>query len=128
MMAKSITGWGLICLIFVAFIFLLLEVTTEVKEVKSLSEVISEQVDLEEINLSKNSMIYDRNGDVISEVFRDENRIYLPYEEIPSVVIDAFISTEDQRFFEHKGYDAIGIARAIMANARMMGLKKALVQ
>ncbi len=117
-MLKSITGWTLSSIIFIAFIFLMIEVSAEVKEVKSLSDVINEQVNLEEIVLSNNSLIYDRNGDVISEVFQGENRVYLPYEEIPSVVIDAFIATEDQRFFEHKGYDAIGIARAILANVR----------
>ncbi|MDT8862360.1 penicillin-binding protein [Alkalihalobacillus sp. MEB130] len=123
-MTKSITGWGLIGLTFVIFIFLMVEVTAEVKEVKSISDVLQEHVNLEEIALSKNSLIYDRNGDVISEVFRDENRIYLPYNEIPNVVIDAFIATEDQRFFEHKGYDAIGIGRAILSNARQSGIEE----
>ncbi|WP_332693970.1 transglycosylase domain-containing protein [Halalkalibacter lacteus] len=117
-MLRSSTGWIFIIFTFIAFTFLLMEVTAEVQEVRTLSEVLNERVDLEEIVVSKNSMIYDRNGDVVSEVFRDANRIYLPYEEIPTVIIDAFIATEDQRFYEHKGYDAIGIARALLQNAR----------
>ncbi|WP_227940374.1 transglycosylase domain-containing protein [Alkalihalobacillus deserti] len=117
-MLRSSTGWILIGLIFIVFIFLLVEVKAEVKEVKTLSDVIQDHVDLSGISLSTNSLMTDRNGDVISEIYRDVNRVYLNYDEIPTLVVDAFIATEDQRFFEHKGYDAIAIARAIRANAK----------
>ncbi|MFC0561710.1 transglycosylase domain-containing protein [Halalkalibacter alkalisediminis] len=123
-MLKSSTGWILIGLIFIAFTFLLVEVTAEVKEVKTLSDVLQDHVDLNDISLSSNSFMTDRNGDVISEIYRDTNRVYLNYDEIPALVIDAFIATEDQRFFEHKGYDAIAIARAIMANAKQEGIEE----
>jgi penicillin-binding protein 1A len=123
-MLKSSTGWILIGLIFIAFTFLLVEVTAEVNEVKTLSDVLQDHVDLKEISLSTNSVMIDRNGDIISEIYRNANRIYLPYEEIPSLVIDAFIATEDQRFFEHKGYDFIAIARAILANAQQESIEE----
>ncbi|MFC0470555.1 transglycosylase domain-containing protein [Halalkalibacter kiskunsagensis] len=123
-MLRLSTGWIFILIIFIAFSFLLFNVTAEVQEVKTISDVLNERANLEEIVISKNSLIYDRNGDVVSEVFRDANRIYLPYEEIPSVIIDAFIATEDQRFFEHKGYDAIGIGRALLQNARQDGIEE----
>jgi penicillin-binding protein 1A len=123
-MLRSSTGWISIVFTFIAFMFLLLNVTAEVQEVKTLSDVLNERVNLDEIVISKNSLIYDRNGDVVSEVFRNENRIYLPYEEIPTMIIEAFIATEDQRFFEHKGYDAIGIARALLQNVRHEGIEE----
>ncbi|GAE37479.1 transglycosylase domain-containing protein [Halalkalibacter akibai] len=123
-MLKSSTGWILIGLIFIAFMFLLVEVTAEVKEVKTLSELIESHVDLKEVTLSSNSVITDRNGDIISEIYRDANRVYLSYDQISPFIIDAFIATEDQRFFEHKGYDFIAITRAILSNARQESIEE----
>ncbi len=117
-MVKASTGWLIIILLFIGFSVLLLEVTAEVHDVQSLSQVLDGQVELDEIALSTNSSIFDQNGKLISTIFRDTNRIYLPYDDIPKLVIDAFISTEDKRFYEHKGYDSIGIARALFSNAQ----------
>lgn len=106
-MIKMTIGWiftGLACLIFS---FFLIEATAEMKEVKTLSEIMGEKIDFQTIDLASNSYMYDQHGDLISELYSEQNRIYLPYEEIPNEVIDAFIATEDQRFFEHRGYDAI---------------------
>ncbi|WP_448582299.1 penicillin-binding protein 1A [Thermaurantiacus sp.] len=50
--------------------------------------------------------------------FARERRIFLPYEEIPKVVIDAFLSAEDKTFFSHGGLDFPGIATAIVTNIR----------
>jgi len=44
--------------------------------------------------------------------FTLENRIYAPLKDIPQHMQDAFIASEDQRFWEHDGIDPIGIARA----------------
>jgi len=47
-----------------------------------------------------------------------ERRRYVPLASIPKQVIDAVLTTEDRRFFEHAGVDPIGIARAIVTNLR----------
>lgn len=39
-------------------------------------------------------------------------------EELPQVLVDAVLATEDRRFYEHDGIDLIGIARALVANLR----------
>lgn len=123
-MMKIITGWIFILFSLVTFSFFLIEVTAEVQDIQTLSEKINEKVDFTSIKLPTNSTIYDRNGNIISEVYRNENRIYLSYDSIPTQVINAFIATEDQRFFEHKGYDAIAIARALLANIRHQGIEE----
>ena len=41
-----------------------------------------------------------------------EDRVEVAYEDIPQVVIDAVIATEDKNFFEHQGADPVGLARA----------------
>lgn len=42
----------------------------------------------------------------------------LTYKDIPPNLVNAFIASEDQRFYEHQGVDPRGISRAIWANLR----------
>ncbi|MFH1223518.1 MAG: PBP1A family penicillin-binding protein [Pseudomonadota bacterium] len=59
--------------------------------------------------------VFDKNGVLIGEFFR-ENRQIIPYSKIPPIVIQAFVASEDGKFFEHKGLDFAGIFRAMIAN------------
>ncbi|RZJ32735.1 MAG: penicillin-binding protein 1A [Brevundimonas sp.] len=59
--------------------------------------------------------VYAGDGTLIGE-FSDERRIYVPYEQIPLPVIQAFLSAEDSRFFEHGGIDVSGLGRAMFKN------------
>lgn len=53
--------------------------------------------------------------------FARERRIYLPYSEIPPVIVQAVTSAEDKTFFEHEGLDYAGIANAVLVNIQNMG-------
>ncbi|MFH1830035.1 MAG: PBP1A family penicillin-binding protein [Pseudomonadota bacterium] len=65
---------------------------------------------------------------LISEVFADDGtkiaefwtecRIFTPYDKIPKRLVQAFVDSEDSRFFEHRGVDMRSIARAFVANLR----------
>ncbi|MBU3029416.1 penicillin-binding protein 1A [Paracoccus marinaquae] len=57
------------------------------------------------------SRIYSGEGMLIDE-FAEERRIFVPSEEIPDLVKEAFISAEDKNFFIHPGYDVRGIIGA----------------
>lgn len=48
----------------------------------------------------------------------EQNRICVPLTDVAPCVIKALISTEDRRFFSHKGIDPRGILRATYANLR----------
>ncbi len=61
--------------------------------------------------------IYDRRGEIISELYT-ERRTILPLNEIPVNLQNAFLATEDQSFFSHWGINLKGIARAMIANLR----------
>ncbi len=63
------------------------------------------------------SRIYSGQGLVMDE-FARERRIFTPVDEIPSLVKDAFISAEDKNFYHHKGYDPLGILKALVEAAR----------
>jgi len=65
--------------------------------------------------------VHANDGSLIGE-FAREKRIYIPATAIPKRVIHAFVSAEDQNFFQHTGLDFQGIARAVVKNAqRIMG-------
>lgn len=56
--------------------------------------------------------IHAQDGSLISE-FARERRIFVPIHTVPKLVIAAFLSAEDKRFFDHGGLDFQGIARAV---------------
>ena len=69
---------------------------------------------LVDYNPSKTSVIYDKNGDRIANVFYKKNRFYVPYNEIPPRVIEALVAIEDTTFFEHPGINVEAILRAVV--------------
>lgn len=56
------------------------------------------------------SLILASNGAVIGKVFAEE-RTNVRWKDLPTHVVDALVSTEDQRFFEHSGVDAFSYVR-----------------
>lgn len=59
--------------------------------------------------------VYAGDGTLIGE-FSDERRIYVPYEQIPTPVVQAFLAAEDRNFFQHGGIDVSGLGRAMFKN------------
>ncbi|MDB6178001.1 penicillin-binding protein 1A [Paracoccus sp. Z330] len=66
------------------------------------------------------SRIYSGEGRLIDE-FAQERRIFVPIEDIPDLVKQAFISAEDKNFYIHPGYDLRGILGAAYEAARSGG-------
>lgn len=75
------------------------------------------ELDPEILKDSISSTIYDKNGEEITKI-GSVNRDYVQYDEIPELVRDAFIATEDSRFFDHHGIDPIRLGGAVIANFR----------
>src|ERR1035437_9607445 len=69
--------------------------------------------DLENPQANLASEIYANDGTTLMGKIYAENRSPVDFKDISPHVIDALISTEDVRFYEHSGIDAIAIARAI---------------
>lgn len=67
--------------------------------------------ELREVRLQTPMQVYSADGELIAQ-FGEIRRIPLKLEEIPQPLINAFLATEDQRFYHHFGIDPIGVGRA----------------
>jgi penicillin-binding protein 1A len=63
-------------------------------------------------------------NNAIASFSAEEDRINVPLGEIPHVVIDAVLATEDRDFFQHGGVDPVGIARAFYNDVRGRGVQQ----
>ena len=66
-------------------------------------------------HLNAYSIVYSEEDEVVGK-FLMENKIPIPYEQIPRSLVLAFVAAEDAEFFQHKGVDYRGIARAMFKN------------
>lgn len=67
--------------------------------------------------MAQATTILDANNAPAFTIFK-EQRIEIPFEKISKNLIDAVISVEDQRFYDHNGVDPIRIAAAVLRNVR----------
>ncbi|MDP9442299.1 MAG: PBP1A family penicillin-binding protein, partial [Actinomycetota bacterium] len=67
--------------------------------------------------LSERSELFAADGSSLGVVQADDgNRVSVPLDQVPKVVVDAVIATEDARFWVHDGVDLSGVARAARRN------------
>ncbi|WP_232318154.1 transglycosylase domain-containing protein [Salisediminibacterium beveridgei] len=101
-----------------------MQVSKEFAAVEGIEEAIDERVSLDDMQLHNNSYILDANHEVVSDIYSGENRIILEYDDIPETLVDLLIATEDRTFRDHPGFDATGIARALMVNLQSDGIEQ----
>ncbi len=80
-------------------------------------------VKVEDFVNEQSSIIYDRNDEVIAEIGYVK-RTNITYEDLPNVVVDAFVATEDSRFFTHPGFDISRFTKAIIENLSSMSFSQ----
>lgn len=69
--------------------------------------------DLENYEPPVTSRVHAGDGALVAE-FAREQRVFVPIEQMPDHVRNAFVAVEDARFFEHSGIDYQGLARAVL--------------
>jgi len=57
--------------------------------------------------------ILDRNGNLLYEIYDDQNRTPIKLDDLPKYVKEATISIEDKNFYRHHGFDTGGLLRAL---------------
>lgn len=59
------------------------------------------------------SQIFDRNGELIYQVYRDANRTPATWEQIPDYLKNATVAVEDKDFYKHQGFDPLAPLRIV---------------
>lgn len=70
---------------------------------------------LENFEPSLKTQVFADDGSLIGELY-EQNRVLIPLDEMPPYLIDAIISVEDRKFYNHWGVDMFGIFRALVKN------------
>lgn len=88
-----------------------------------LKPALPDVASLRDVQLQVPLRIYSRDGKLIAAI-GDQRRIPVRYEQLPKKLIQAFLATEDDRFFQHHGVDWQGILRAAVANLKAGGIRQ----
>ena len=96
-------------------VFIGIKIRKDILEIRDQAKLKSNGAVEETFKEALTSVVYDRNGILISTMKAEKDVFYLPFHEIPELVSEAFIAMEDRRFYQHKGIDYKAIARAIVS-------------
>src|SRR5580698_6975317 len=78
---------------------------------------------LRDVQLQVPLRVYTRDGKLLAAI-GEQRRIPVSYEQLPKKLVQAFLATEDDRFFRHHGVDWQGILRAAVANLKAGGIRQ----
>ena len=75
--------------------------------------------------VGESTKIYDRTGQVLLyDIHGEEKRTVIPWEQIPDTIKKATLASEDSDFYNHRGIDFKGIARAFLKNITSFGVSQ----
>ncbi|MFT9848133.1 transglycosylase domain-containing protein [Aneurinibacillus sp. REN35] len=99
--------WGIVVLMTALFLIL------SIGGCSALYIAGNQMIDESKLELKATSTVYSSDGKEIAKLGLEDRQI-VTFDKIPKHVVDAFIATEDNRFYEHNGIDPIGIGRAVV--------------
>ena len=70
-------------------------------------------IDKDRLYKENSTVLYDKNGNEFARI-GTENREKVTYDDLPQVLVDAIVATEDSRFFQHNGIDIARFTKASM--------------
>ncbi|MBP6218824.1 MAG: PBP1A family penicillin-binding protein [Oligoflexales bacterium] len=106
----------LLVVILSSFVFLYLFL----RELSVLGTDGSELTSLLNWKKKGNTLVYDRQGQPIAELFSQDHLVYT-FESLPKPLVEAVISIEDRSFWQHPGFDLKGIFRAAFVQISRQG-------
>ena len=112
---RTIFKWAIITCLILGF----LSLGVAIGFYKAILQNMPDIAQLEEWEPGKITYIYAEDGSTIGE-YAQQKRVEVTYDQIPQILKDAIIATEDSRFFEHKGIDFQGILRAIKEDMKII--------
>ena len=101
---------------FVSIIFCLIGIAGIFSIYHMVKADLPDVATIQDIQLQVPMKVFSIDGELISQ-FGEKRRIPLTIDDIPKKLIQAFIATEDSRYYQHPGIDPIGIVRAALVYA-----------
>src|SRR3990167_5461977 len=101
--------------IYLAFVLLWALIAGGAVALRHLLNTLPPAHSLEEYQPNMTTRIFDYKGNQITELFT-ERMVWIPLNQIPVDMQNAFISVEDDKFFKHWGISPPGMARAAIRN------------
>lgn len=103
-------------IILCILLFLILMFTIAVIGFVSYVVVKAPKFNPNNLKFTQMTELYDRDNNLVIKL-GNENRTEIEYDDLPEVLIDAIVATEDSRFFEHNGFD---LSRFAVASAKRL--------
>jgi penicillin-binding protein 1A len=101
----ALVFFGLSILAFVSWIFgIMMAVASDLPQLEDRAQFAN----------AENSVVLDINGNKIATLTNNQGRILINSADIAPVMKDATVAIEDQRFYDHRGVDFMGIGRAVV--------------
>ncbi len=75
----------------------------------------------ETFRASQTSLVYDSEGGLISSLKAEKDVYYIKFQDVPELIIDAILTSEDKKFMYHKGVDYLANVRAAIALMKHKG-------
>lgn len=121
---KQVFGYVLILCSIPLLLFVGSEAWKEIAKAQQHSQVIEKSIELPEETVSPLPItLYDANNAIFSEEYTEWSQP-LKLDEIPEVVKEIFIYSEDEHFYNHLGFDVSAIARAFIANTSEQSIQQ----
>ncbi|TYR98139.1 penicillin-binding protein [Rossellomorea vietnamensis] len=112
---RTLAGYILVFSLFPFFLFILFSTAKEINKVQGFQGALEQAVSEDQFDITKTSLLTDKDGKLFSEMNRPF-RLYADEEDIPDFVKEILVSSEDQHFYDHVGFDAGAIIRALVKN------------
>jgi penicillin-binding protein 1A len=101
----ALVVFGLAILALISWIFgIMMAVASDLPQLENRAQFANAQ----------NSVVLDINGNKIATLTNNQGRILVGSADIAPVVKEATVAIEDQRFYDHRGVDFVGIGRAVV--------------
>ena len=87
--------------------------------------------DLTNRDIASATKIFDRNGELLYDIYENENRTPIKLSDVPKYVREATIAIEDKDFYKHSGFSITGIIRSafdLAVNRKIAGGGSTLTQ
>ncbi len=80
-------------------------------------------LDISKFTNTESSVVYDQDGNMIAEL-GSTIRENVSYDDLPQVLVDAFVAVEDSRYFEHNGFDVPRFTKALLSNLKSLSFSQ----